>query len=156
MVLQSTPEQIEAIAHIGEQAYPEEGCGILLGKSLNDQVRQLIEVRPVINVWSADDDLADLMPESTTEHSKTNRYTIDPRDLLQAQRDARDQNLDVIGIVHSHPDHPAIPSECDRAVAWSHYSYIIASIHQGTSKDVLCWRLDGARRFQPEALLISP
>lgn len=159
-MLRLTAEQLAAIARIGEQAYPEEGCGILLGKSITDQVRQVVEVRAVPNIWSTDGDIAELMPQDpapqSLARSKTSRYTIDPRDLLIAQRDARDQGIDVIGIVHSHPDHPALPSECDRAVAWSHYSYIIASIHRRRVKDILCWRLDSAQQFQSEALLVSP
>ncbi|MGB3613938.1 MAG: M67 family metallopeptidase, partial [Elainellaceae cyanobacterium] len=135
-------------------AYPEEGCGILLGQNQSDSVRQLIEVRPLPNVWSATENITDT--GSQDAHSKTSRFTIDPKDMLKAQKDARDQELDTIGIVHSHPDHPAIPSECDRTVAWSHYSYIIVSVHHGTAQDVLCWRLDDDRQFQPEALLVMP
>ena len=154
MVLRLTPEHMEAIAHCGEQAYPEEGCGILLGRSESDAIRQLVEVRPVPNVWTAAENITDAS-QAAEARTKTSRYTIDPRDMLKAQKDARDLGLDIVGIVHSHPNHPALPSECDRAVAWSHYSYIIVSVHHGVPRDVLCWRLDEDRQFQPEALLIT-
>jgi len=155
MVLRLTPDHMNAIAHCGEQAYPEEGCGILLGQSKHDAIRQLVEVCPVPNVWSATENITDTSSKDAEARNKTSRFTIAPKDMLKAQKDARDRNLDIIGIVHSHPNHPAIPSECDRAVAWSHYSYIIVSVHQGVSPDVLCWRLDENRQFQPEALLIT-
>ncbi len=83
---------------------------------------------------------------------KTRRYWIDPRDLLTAQRYGRDRQLDMIGVYHSHPNHPAVPSECDRTFAWVDYSYIIVSVLQGSAQDLLCWSLDDQHQFQPEAL----
>ncbi|MGF1535951.1 MAG: Mov34/MPN/PAD-1 family protein [Elainellaceae cyanobacterium] len=155
-MLRLTLDHINAIARTGEAAYPEEGCGILLGRSESDAVRQLVEVRPVPNAWSAVENITDSHSETAEPRTKTSRYTIDPKDMLKAQRDARDLDLDIIGIIHSHPNHPAFPSECDRAVAWSHYSYIIVSVQRGAAQDVLCWRLDEQRQFQPEGLLITP
>jgi proteasome lid subunit RPN8/RPN11 len=82
--------------------------------------------------------------------------------MLKAQKDARDseallrsadRNLDIIGIYHSHPDHPAVPSEFDRAIAWSQYSYIIVSVQQGKACDLKSWSLDDDHQFQPEEIL---
>jgi proteasome lid subunit RPN8/RPN11 len=77
--------------------------------------------------------------------------------MLQAQKDARDRHLDIVGIFHSHPDHPAVPSEFDRAIAWQRYSYIIVSVQQGQACDLKSWSLDDDQQFQPEAIItLSP
>lgn len=83
----------------------------------------------------------------------TRRYWIDPKELLAAQKHGRDRQLDIIGVYHSHPEHSAIPSECDRACAWPHYSYLIISVHQGQAQDYRSWSLDEQQHFQPEAIL---
>jgi proteasome lid subunit RPN8/RPN11 len=77
--------------------------------------------------------------------------------MLKAQKDARDRNLDIIGIYHSHPDHPAVPSEFDRAIAWQRYSYVIVSVQQGKTCDLQSWSLDDNCQFQSEEILtLSP
>ena len=86
--------------------------------------------------------------------SKRNRFSIDPQAMLQVQKAARARHLDIIGIYHSHPDNPAVPSEFDRAIAWSSYSYIIVSVEQGQATDLNSWTLDEDRQFQPEEILI--
>lgn len=84
---------------------------------------------------------------------KTRRYAIAPTVLLQAQREARDRQLDVIGFYHSHPDHQAIPSEFDRVYAWQQYSYIIVSVQKGKACELLCWSLNEQHQFQPEEIV---
>jgi proteasome lid subunit RPN8/RPN11 len=74
--------------------------------------------------------------------------------MLKAQKDARDRNLDIVGIFHSHPDHPAVPSEFDRAIAWQQYSYIIVSVQNGLARDLKSWSLDDDDQFQHEEILI--
>ena len=59
------------------------------------------------------------------------------------EEDARTRGLDVLGVWHTHPDHPAHPSETDRAAAWEGWSYVIASVERGEVADVRSWRLDG-------------
>lgn len=104
-----------------------------------------MEVKATENRWS--DDSGDL--------TKKRRYEIAPQEILAAMKDARSQGLDIIGIYHSHPDQPAVPSECDRAAAWSHYSYAIVSVSEGRLVDLRCWSLDDQQMFQPEDLLIQ-
>lgn len=75
--------------------------------------------------------------------------------MLKVQKEARDRQLDIIGIYHSHPDHPAIPSEFDRLCGWQAYSYIIVSVLQGKARDVLSWSLDDNHQFQPEEIVVE-
>jgi proteasome lid subunit RPN8/RPN11 len=123
------------------RAYPEEGCGVLLG-------RELGETREVVRVVTFD---------NQCDESRRNRYLIAPEQFLAADRAARDEGLDVLGFYHSHPDHPARPSEFDRENAWPWYSYVIVSVLQGRAADTTCWRLAEDRsRFEPEALENAP
>ena len=139
--------QIEIIYNHAEQTYPEECCGILLG-TIDGSNKTAIEVIPTVNVW--------LKPESEDSaeilRTKNSRYTIEPRDLFQAQKRGREQHLEIIGFFHSHPDNPAIPSTCDRDLAWEIYSYPIVSVIQGRVKDFRSWVLDSQGIFQSEEL----
>lgn len=94
------------------------------------------------------------VPKSELVTTKTRRYTIAPIVFLQAQSEARDRRLDIIGIYHSHPDNCATPSEFDRVYAWPQYSYIIVSVQQGKACDLNSWSLDDNHRFQPEEMII--
>lgn len=138
---------IQAIRTHAESAYPEECCGIMLGQ-ITDGHKTLVEVRQTENAWSAE---SNSYPDA--ELVTTNRYAIAPAVLLQAQRQARDRSLEIIGIYHSHPDHPAVPSEFDRVYAWQQYSYIIVSVPKGKASELLCWSLDDHHQFQPEEII---
>lgn len=156
----------EAIAQHAERTYPNECCGLLLGwRQKNGSVR-VSEVWALDNAWNeeAANELAELgSSSSSSADGKHRRYWIDPKDLLKAQRYVRQhpdpsanpaQQFDMIGIYHSHPDHPAIPSECDRVCAWTEYSYIIVSVQQGYACELLSWKLDDTHQFQPEVLIL--
>jgi len=130
--------------------YPEECCGLLLGV-VEPQGNRLLDVRAVKNAW--DEDIANKM-EANSLVAKTRRYWISPEEMLIAMRDARDRGMDIIGIYHSNPDHPAVPSECDRQLAWPQYSYIILSVHQGEVRELYSWQLDDHHRFQAEDLTV--
>src|SRR2546427_12656031 len=83
------------------------------------------------------------------------RYTIDLLELHRADDDARKKRLDLIGIYHSHPDHPAAPSEFDRSQATSWYSYVIVSVVDGQPKDTPpCSFAEAARAFRPDNLVV--
>lgn len=135
-----------------EQAYPHECCGLLLGRSTQEH-KTLAEIRAVDNAWNQD--IAQELGEGSS-FNRERRYWIDPQRILRVMQEARTQGLDIIGIYHSHPDHPAVPSECDRRLAWQHYSYIILSVQQGTVQDMQNWQLDRNHQFQPEAMTIHP
>jgi proteasome lid subunit RPN8/RPN11 len=122
------------------RAYPEEGCGVLLGREAEGER----SVERVIGLGNARED------------SRENRYLISPDQFLTAEREARAAGLDVIGFFHSHPDHPSRPSEFDREHAWPWYSYLIVSVERGVVADARSWRLsDDRTRFEPEDLLLA-
>ncbi len=133
MAICLTQEQIEQIYQHGCVSYPFECCGIILG-SINCETSEsekiAVELIPTENVWNAEN--AVIFGENE-ENSPRRRYAIAPQVMLNVQKNARDRSLDIIGIYHSHPDYPAIPSEFDRRYAWSGYSYIIVAI---TNSDV--------------------
>lgn len=159
MLILSAAHQQEIQAH-AEHCYPEECCGILLGHLERDDhngqtsPKTVVAVRPTPNAWSeaVAADLVTLIAASRhiASDARRDRYWIDPQDLLQAQRAARDRSLQIIGIYHSHPDHPAVPSETDRRLAWSEYSYLILSVQQGKMTQLLSWRLNDRQQFEPE------
>lgn len=141
---------ILAIRTHAETTYPEECCGLLLGQ-VTGNVKTLVEVWPTNNAWSTEAE--DNWPEQKGLTEKR-RYAISPADLLKVMKEGRDRSLEIIGIYHSHVDCAAVPSEFDRAGAWPQYSYIIVSVRQGASEDLLSWNLDTDSNFQAEEILI--
>jgi proteasome lid subunit RPN8/RPN11 len=143
--------QLQIIYSHAENIYPEECCGILLGK-IDGDTKTIVEVIPTLNDW----DRSELVdePEITDRvgRTKTIRYTIPPQAIFQAQTRGHDLQLNIIGFFHSHPDYPAIPSNCDRDLAWCVYSYPIVSVIQGKVGDFQSWVLDENGRFQPEEI----
>ncbi len=123
----------------GADTYPHECCGALLGRDV-EGMREILALYPLVN---------------RREDSPRNRFSITPSDVLVAQRAAREKNLDVIGWYHSHPDHPARPSEYDREHAWPWYSYVIVSVVERAPREMTSWRLaDDRSSFTPEEIEI--
>lgn len=151
-------DHLRAIAQAVTASYPREGCGLMLGRRVfaagdtDETDRTVTDIVPLVNAWEPS--LLDYTDTQEWEqgHSQRDRYWIDPADLLAVQRSAREQGLEIIGVYHSHPDHEAVPSECDRALAWPVYSYIIVSVVQGEATDLKSWRLDDQNQFQPEPI----
>jgi proteasome lid subunit RPN8/RPN11 len=154
MAIIFTAAQIQSISAHAEDIYSEECCGILLGKIANSD-RTVIEVIPTVNAWVKADQVDESNLSDQVDRSKQSRYSIAPQDIFQAQKRGRDLDLEIIGFFHSHPDHPAIPSTCDRDRAWEVYSYPIISVIQGQVSDIRSWLLDGDRIFQPEEIHVS-
>jgi proteasome lid subunit RPN8/RPN11 len=119
-------EQLSEISRHGEVTYPEECCGILLGRE-TDGVRSIERLMPIDNQWDSVD--------------RSERFLISSRDVLLAEREARRTGLDVLGFYHSHPDSPARPSEFDREHAWPWYTYLIISIEAGHAGQLNGWQL---------------
>lgn len=131
-----TPRHRKAIDQHGAAAYPEECCGVLVGRPLDDGVRLVEQVLPARNERS---------------DSRHNRYVIPPRAVLAAERAAREKGLEVLGYYHSHPDHPAVPSDFDRDNAWPGVSYLILAVEAGRPAAARSWRLAAdRRRFEEE------
>jgi proteasome lid subunit RPN8/RPN11 len=150
-MLQLSDQQVKQLTAHATRTYPEECCGLLLGHLTPDRpLKQVTKIWETINAWNPEvgADLTTVIPHIGT--GKSDRFWIDPQDLLAAQRYARDHHISIVGIYHSHPDHPAVPSESDRLLAWSDYSYLILSVQSGIVSDYRCWTLDQYRQFQPE------
>ena len=132
-------ELAERIRAHGAETYPHECCGALLGK--DSDPRETLGLFPLIN---------------RRDDSPRNRFSVATEDVVEAEKVARQQGLDVVGWYHSHPDHPARPSQYDRDHAWPWYSYIIVSVVEGKPKDMTSWRLDDDReKFSPEGIEIK-
>jgi proteasome lid subunit RPN8/RPN11 len=114
--------------------YPLETCGLLLG-SRGDGEARVCDVAAARNLNRA---------------RARDRYELDPLDFLAADRAARSAGLDVIGAWHSHPDHPAVPSETDRAQAWEGWSYLIVSVAADGVRGLRAWRMSGDRFVEEE------
>lgn len=146
---------IQSIQAHASQDYPSECCGILLGKALGD-AKQVTEVVPLANLRHDPPRAQELLPLADTgRETEKNRFLIDPLDQLRVEKDARKRGLDVLGYYHSHPDHPARPSNYDRDHAWPWYSYVIIRVEQGVPKDLTSWVLAEDREvFGAEELTI--
>jgi proteasome lid subunit RPN8/RPN11 len=113
----------------GEETYPHECCGIMLGKS----TPSALEVTALLRAGN------------TRTDSAHNRYNIAPAELIRAQRLARQSGLDIVGFYHSHPDHPAQYSTTDFAEAhWFGCAYVITAVEQGTAATTNSFLLTGA------------
>jgi proteasome lid subunit RPN8/RPN11 len=141
MSLHITRDLLDTIGRHGQDRYPEEGAGLLLGEA-TDATRRVLHILPVKNTFD--------------EGGRRNRYRIDPKEMLDAELDAEQLGLEVIGVFHSHPDHSARPSEFDREWALPWYSYMITSVYGGKAIESRSWRLAEDRdQFQEETLKIS-
>lgn len=130
----------EILAH-GEQAYPEEGAGLLLGRVLGDR-KQVVRV------------LA--LPNSREDAARQNRYLLTAEDYRKGELEAGRLGLDVLGVFHSHPDHPDRPSEFDRDWAWPWFSYLITSVRSGRAAGSRAWRLREDRSgFDEEPVIVE-
>jgi proteasome lid subunit RPN8/RPN11 len=135
-------ELAEKIREHGVATYPYECCGALLGRDndiveLSDsEMQQSIFCRRVCSLYPL---------VNRRDDSPRNRFSVTADDVREAEKAARAQGLDVIGWYHSHPDHPARPSDYDRDHAWPWYSYIIVSVHTGVAQDMTSWRLKDDR-----------
>ncbi len=128
----------------GEETYPYECCGILLGKN-EDGDNQVVDA---------------IRAGNTRTDSAHNRYHIAPQELIKAQRQGRERGLDIVGFYHSHPDHPAMWSTTDLAEAhWMQCSYIITSVEKGSAQQTNSFLLTGTceddKRLEMESIAIE-
>jgi proteasome lid subunit RPN8/RPN11 len=119
-----------ALRHHGEETYPHECCGVLLGRFADDGAKTVARAAACGN---------------TRDDSPHNRYHIDPKELIRIQREGRERGEDIVGFYHSHPDHPAQWSTTDLAEAhWIGCSYVITSVEKGKAAVTNSFELTGA------------
>jgi len=130
-VLSLHPDARRVLERRVRRGYPRETCGLLIGR--RGPAAGHVAVERVVEARNLAGDRA------------RERYELDPGDLVDADRVARAAGLEVVGVWHSHPDHPARPSEADRAGAWEGFAYLIASVRAGGVDELRSWRLAGGR-----------
>ncbi len=153
MAIQLKAEHLESIRSHGRREYPSECCGMLLGRA-DGAAKEVSEVVPLKNLRLDPARAQELLPlEDPDRESEKNRFLIDPLQQLRVEKEARRRGLDVLGYYHSHPDHPARPSNYDRDHAWPWYSYVILSVERGEAAEMTSWVLSEDRaHFDPEPL----
>ena len=140
MILLSA-RHLDEIRRHGEQDYPFECCGLMLGKFENEDRKTVVETYAISN--------------AREEEAKRNRFLIRPEELMRGERHAREKGLDVLGFYHSHPDDRAVPSQYDLEHAWPTYSYIVVSIEKGRAVDLRSWEMESDRsRFNEEEIML--
>ena len=131
----------ERMRELAAGAYPDEGCGVLIGAVAGQHV-EVVDVTRGRNL--------------NTERSR-DRYVLDPSDIVKADRDARSRGLDIVGFWHSHPDHPAHPSQYDTDHAWVDYVYVIcATTSEGTGDANAFTLTDDRGPFEHLLLVVTP
>jgi proteasome lid subunit RPN8/RPN11 len=145
-MLRLRSSQLKAIHEHAAKAYPQECCGIFIGNhKSSDAIVE--ECRPALNI----------------NHERAHdRYLIDPKDLLKAEKDARGLGQEVLGYYHSHPDHPASASATDSAQSWESYVYLIVSVRNGVPAEMAAYVRDAGAsvgagvKLIPQDLVILP
>ena len=131
--------QGDAISRHGEADYPQECCGLLLGRIEMNGLKVVEEAYPISN--------------AREEEAKRNRFLIKPEEFIKGQKYAASAGMDIVGFYHSHPDHPSSPSEFDKEHAWPVYSYVIVSVNNGAAGGLRSWELEADRSaFGPETI----
>ena len=132
-------EIVEQITEHAERDYPYECGGMLIGR-FEGAEKTVTETLPLKN--------------EREDEARHNRVLILPKDVMRAERYARENNLDVVGYYHSHPDAPAVPSQYDLDHALPVWSYVIASVLKGTVADVRSWQMENDRsKFNEEEIV---
>jgi proteasome lid subunit RPN8/RPN11 len=144
-MLKLTQSVYDALRAHGQETYPHECCGVLLGQMDGD-------TRIVTSSARAG---------NTRTDSAHNRYNIDPKDLIRIQREGRNRGEDIVGFYHSHPDHPAQWSKTDFAEAhWFGCSYVITSVEKGKATITNSFELAGTeeadKKFLNEKIQLEP
>jgi len=124
--LRLTRDLLQMISAQGEEAFPHECCGFLLG-SANGESRTVGLLQPAMN--------------EREDAARHNRFLITAENYLAAQKEAESRDLEILGFYHSHPNAPARPSQYDEDHAWPWYSYVIVSVRDGAASETTSWVL---------------
>lgn len=137
MKLRLAPAARRAVEAAAESGFPDEVCGVLLGKAGDEP--QVLEAHPCRNL---------------DQERSRDRYQLDPAEQLKIEKAARERGLDVLGYYHSHPDHPSLASETDNSLSWEQTVYLIQSVRQGRCDSLQAWfRPPGQARLGEIALI---
>lgn len=129
-----SPQALETMRHDASAAYPHECCGAMI--ELNGEIGDAL---PLANV---------------TQEEARRRFVVGPNDYLAAERRATELGGTLAGFYHSHPDHPARPSQTDLEAAWPNFAYVIISVAAGVPGEITAWRLrDDRSAFEPTEVL---
>ena len=152
-ILKMSTEVAQKIREHGAETYPHECCGALLGRDAvlgegaagisgaQPTSREIVAVFPLVN---------------RRDDSPRNRFSVTPEDVIAADRAAQEKGLELVGWYHSHPDHPAQPSQYDREHAWPWYSYVIVSVANGKPAEMTSWRLrDDRAEYACEEIAVT-
>ena len=121
------------------RTFPDECCGFLLGKE-NGEQRVVTEI---------------IIADNSKSGDKRRRFEITSAQYMQAEREADEKELTLLGVYHSHPNHPSIPSEHDRLVAQPFFSYLIIAVREMEIVSFQSWRLNDSFHFDEEIFSIS-
>lgn len=130
------PKALEEMYTDAQQTFPDECCGFFFGKEEAEE-RKVTEI---------------LVVNNSKEGDKRRRFVIAPKDYMNAERHAEENDLQLLGIYHSHPNHPAIPSEHDRVAAQPYFSYIIISVMDRAIAAIRSWQLNEESHFEEETI----
>ena len=135
---QASEAEIEAHAR---ESYPDECCGFMFGHINHADERLVNQTQRVENILQVD---------------RRRRFEISPREYMAAEDYAEEHALTLLGIYHSHPDHPPVASATDLKYAQPFFSYVIQSVREGYIADLRSWRLSSESRFEEEVILQAP
>ncbi len=139
-MLKIKEDLIKEIAREGEEGYPYEICGFILGKiDYKNNIREAEEVFQV---------------ENQNKERANDRFEIDPKDYLKVEDYADKKGIQIIGIYHTHPDHPDRPSQTDLMFAQPDMSYIIMSVKNGKASNWRSWELENNQFIEEKVELI--
>ena len=124
--IQLSERVLDTIRRHAAAAYPHECCGALIGATVQDGIVEVVDAKELDNV---------------TDEGPRRRFRVSPSDYRHAEARARELGAELLGFYHSHPDHPALPSQYDLDHAWPNFSYVIVAVAQGTPGDLRSWRL---------------
>lgn len=142
MIIELTPEIHRDIGRHGAETYPHECCGAILGRAASDRkvVTEMIRI-----------------DNARKDERARRRFLITDQDYLRVEREAATRGLDLLGFYHSHPDHPARPSQYDLDHAFPWFSYVIVAVAEGDPGALTSWVLaDDRSEFCPETVETQP
>lgn len=158
-----SPGAVETIEAHAREGFPFEICGFLVGVA-GPNGREVREAWPVRNSWEEDPAERARMLEGIQASggtagtdrwesaSEERRFLVSPQDTVRSMKRAREAGMDLVGVYHSHPNHPAVPSDFDRDAAWPEWSYVIVSVREGEVAELRSWTLSEAGTFVEETV----